>query len=207
MKSTILLITLLLCINTNAQEVTELPMKNGYVYYEFNHDLQNSKRCLSYYTIDETFITNVTQKTSALSSQLEINGDGILEVHFNEDVVLNCSDTLTVAFNMDFPEKLPITVFGHYKVGFLTAKINIVFINKNTYKLNFKAFTCTFLDLSGEDLDETSVDLETFYNTFNSNTKKTKYEIAVFNLVDSAVKGVDKLIHESFKKAYQTDEL
>jgi hypothetical protein len=206
MKSTILLITLLFCINTNAQEAPELPMKNGYVYYAFNHDLNNSKRCLSYYHNEQTFITNVTEKAFALSTQLE-NIDQTLDVQFNEDVELNCSDTLTVSFNMGLPEKLPITIFGQYKTGLLTAKINIVFINKNAYKLTFKAFTCTFFNLSGEDMDANSVDLETFYNTFISNTKKTKYEIAVFNLINNAVKGVDKLILESFKKAYETDEL
>jgi hypothetical protein len=144
----------------------------------------------------------------ALSSELKDDPNAIDFQFFNADVLSGCSDTLSGTFSLDLPEKLPLTVFGHMKAGIVTAKIDIFFINKNSYKVTFKGFTCLVLEYDGlTTMDEASVDLETFYNTFNSNTKKTKYEIAVFNLIDSAVKGVDKLILESFKKAYETDEL
>jgi hypothetical protein len=208
MKSTILLITLLFCINTNAQEAPELPMKNGYVYYEFNHDLNNSKRCLSYYNSNETFAVNTLNKLMALGSELKDDPNAIDFQFFNGDVLLGCSDTLSGTFSLDLPEKLPLTVFGHMKSGIVTAKIDIFFINKNSYKVTFKGFTCLLLEYDGmTSEDYTSVDLETFYNTFISKSKKTKYEIEIFSLIDNAVKGVDKLILESFKKAYETDEL
>jgi hypothetical protein len=204
MKYALTLLYLLTFFVVTAQEVTELPMKNSYVYYAFEHNLENTKRCLSYYHNQGTFITNVVEKTFSLASKLK-SDYSTFEVQLEDDVLIGCSDTLNLRlFSFSLPEKLPQTIFGNYKSGFLTATVNIIFTDKNSYKLTFKAFSCTFLE-SGEGFK--SVDLETFYNTFNSKTKKSKYEIEIFSLIDNAVKGVDNLILESFKKAYETDEL
>jgi len=209
MKISSLIIGSVLCIQSIAQEIPELPMKNDYVYYAFEHNMDNSKRCLSYYHIQGTFITNVVQKTFSLASKLK-SDPSTFEVQLGDDVLIGCSDTLNSGFfSFSLPEKLPQTIFGNYKTGFLTATVNIIFLNKNSYKLTFKAFTCTFVDvryINGEQ-ENSTIDLETFYNTFKSKTKKAKYEIEIFNLIDNAVKGVDNLILESFKKAYETDEL
>lgn len=204
MKKSILFASILLsCINAFAQDVPELPIKNDYVYYVFDHKLDNTKKCISFYNNDLTFITNMTQKTVSLSTEVTGNYN---DIHFSNfsGGFLKCTDTISTIAYIVLPEKIPQTIFGDYKSGFVSVKINVVFLDKNNYKMTFKAFTCS---LMGKDMNLTAVDLEEFYLKFKENSKKTKYEIEVFTRIDNAVKGIDKLILESFKKAYQTDEL
>lgn len=204
MKITMLLIGLLSCINAFAQDVPELPIKNDYVYYVFDHKLDNTKKCLSYYHNNGSFQTNYLPKTFNLSSELS-NGarPDLIMIFFNGFPPLDCSDTLTGNCVIQLPTKLP-SIFGDYKSGHVTVTADIIFLDKNSYKITFKAFTCM---VSGQDFVLQSVDLEDFYKKFKENNKKSKYDIAVFTLIDNAVKGIDKVIFESFKKAYQTDEL
>jgi hypothetical protein len=203
MKITMLFVSLLSCINVFAQDVPELPIKNDYVYYVFDHKLDNTKKCISFYNNDPTFMTNIVQKTLSLSTEVTGKPNDIRFSSFSGEI-LKCTDTISTIAYIVLPEKLPQTIFGDYKSGFVTVKVDIILIDKNNYKITFKAFTCS---LMGKDMNLTAVDLEEFYSKFKENSKKTKYDIEVFTRIDNAVKGIDKLILESFKKAYQTDEL
>lgn len=203
MRTTIIIIGLVFCIQARAQEIPELPIKNDYVFYVFEHKLDNSKKCISLYNNDPTFITNIVQKTISLSTEVTGKPSGIHFTNLSEGI-LKCVDTISTISSIGLPEKLPQTIFGVYKSGFVSVKVDIIFLDKNNYKITFKAFTCS---LMGKDMNLTAVDLEEFYSKFKDNSKKTKYDIEVFARIDNAVKGIDKLILESFKKAYQTDEL
>lgn len=203
MKILFILPLLLFCKISLAQDIPEIPMKSDYVYYAFDHKIDNTKKCISFYNNDLTFLTNMAQKTFSLSTEVTGNPN---DIHFSNfsGGILKCTDTISTIAYIVLPEKLPQTIFGDYKSGFVSVKVDIILIDKNNYKITFKAFTCS---LMGKDMNLTAVDLEEFYSKFKENSKKTKYDIEVFTRIDNAVKGIDKLILESFKKAYQTDEL
>jgi hypothetical protein len=189
-------------------------MKSDYVYYAFDHKLDNTKKCLSYYptnqnnTANFTFNTTLQQKSFSLSSDLcaesnDINDASLITIIF-QDRAFNCSDTSTATVLLKLPTRINQSIiWGSYKSGSITASMQIVYVDKNNYKLIFKAFVCT---LYGDGGKVETIDLEEFYSKFQE-SKKSKYDILVLNRIDKAVKGIDKIILESFKKAYQTDEL
>jgi hypothetical protein len=217
MKPKMLLFGLISCFRAFSQDIPELPMKNDYVYYEFEHKLDNSKKCLSYYpsnqnnTSNFTFNTTLQQKTFSLSSDLcaesnDINDLALISLIFQDRALTatNCSDTTTAILMLKLPNRINQSIiWGFYKAGSVTANVQLVYVDKNNYKLIFKAFICTLYEDVGK---VKTIDLEEFYSKFQE-SKKSKYDRLVLNRIENAIKGIDKIIWESFKKAYETDEL
>jgi hypothetical protein len=142
--------------------------------------------------------------SSDLCSQSnDINDVALVTLIFHERAS-NCSDTTSATLMLKLPTRINQSViWGSFNAGSINATVSIIHVDKNNYNLIFKAFVCT---LFGDGGTLETIDLEEFYSKFYE-SKKSKYDRLVLNRIDNAVRGIDKIILESFEKAYETDEL
>lgn len=205
MKILYLLPILLFCNISFAQELPELSMKNGLVFYEFKHTLNNQKKCLSTYSTvvmasvinknglfkkDEAYSGYVYSFFTGTYSNRKKGKMGFLE--------LNCSDTVAEHISGMPMFSLITRAFRPGRVNeekyMVTAHVELIFINKNEYILKFKDF-------------QSNGPLGEMYENFINTEKKSKYLIRFFNDVNFFVEYSDEIFLKSITEAYQADEL
>ena len=212
-----------------SQELPEIPMKNGMAYYIFEHKLDNTNKCLSYYfdgspmkqlalyeklgkkTNEYTINSKKIGKQGILGYFLFGNSANIREYHY-----LNCNDTL-MSKTMNFQ----VTMNGENKMnlgGFelfrkkliqqsLTANINIVFINKNEYKLIIKDIDYGGIWIKGAKPMVESIKFGELYTKAKESETIDKETIKFFSFMDMLIKKSDQFILEALTDAYMADEL
>lgn len=218
MKTTILFIYLLSCINAFAQDLPEIPMKNERVYYSFNHKLENSKYCLSKY-YNTNFMISLNKKIMNLASiksgekpALDI---GVYTIKISQGFKngntyaqnnLNCKDTAISNINFNsivFPTGKKENISNRK----LTFSVETVFLDKNNYTLIFKGFILQESYLKGRALVTDEIKLEDRYNEISSKAEKTKAEISFIEEMNNILIEIDKFHKEVFEQLYSTDEL
>lgn len=226
-----LLLNLLILTSTIvvAQELPSIPLKNGFAYYTFEHKLDNTAKCLSYYfdgppTKQLALYEKLGGKTSEFSTNSrKLSKQGILgyflfgsSANIREYHNLNCNDTLMsktmnfqVSMNGEFKMNLGgFELFRKKLVGqSLTANINIVFINKNEYKLIIKDVVYAGMWMKGAKIMTESYKLGELYTKAKESESIDKETIKFFSFMDMLIKKADQLILESLTDTYMADEL
>ena len=141
-KTFFLLFFNIILSNLFAQQVEELPMKNGKVYFTFTNKLDNTKYCLSkYYNSDFSILfqkklTNLAANLNSEKSTAEIEG---FTITFSQGFKnnLNCKDTILSKYNTIL---FPINKKEKISERKLTFNVEVIFHDKNNYTLNFKGF-------------------------------------------------------------------
>jgi hypothetical protein len=229
MKILYILLLLLFCNISFAQELPEIPMKNGLVYYEFKHTLKNTSKCLSKYYKEAnskvgTKIMSVTTANKTLNDYHYIFSTGIMlkGIHAGrKGFEADCADTVsmgvptfyfiiptakTILFpTVDFFTHLTKARIISHKI---TAQVEVVFINKNEYILKFKDFQYDITSAKNfQPATSEQIPLGEIYQEFLNTEKKTKYQIEFFNAVKYFINSSDEIYLKSLTELYQADEL
>jgi hypothetical protein len=206
MKILYILPILLFCNISFAQELPELSMKNGLVFYEFKHTLNNQKKCLSTYST--VVMASVMKKNGLILKDESYNGYGYGFVPGNWSnrkggykagyLELNCSDTVAEHISGMPMFSLATCVFRPGRKNAeqytVTAHVELIFVNKNEYVLKFKDF-------------QSNGPLGEMYENFINTEKKSIYLTRFFNDVNFFVKYSDEIYLKSITEAYQADDL
>ena len=153
-----LILILIISTSISAQELPNIPIKNGMVFYSFEHKLDNTAKCLSSY-IDGPpqrlgLHTSIQNKLFLVGQKISSEDKNIFSYSLTLTrtmLDLNCQDTfncqsnaLNIIFKPNFkaPQGIVhlITKSGAKN---LTASITIVFISKNEYVLKIKDIVYT----------------------------------------------------------------
>lgn len=232
------LIFVLFIVNLYAQNNMDiLPFKGKYIYYSFPDTLQNTKRCLSYYSssiddknsenlIAEEFSANVTAKIMAELGSYNIGVFGLKtqEVTFAvpTKMIKGCSDDVIGEFEVHFPKPNDFFVnktilgrlatIGKFKISdiVVNAQVKVIFNSKNSFELIFTNFNVTYAGTIGGDVKIETIPLEEVYNSVISEEAGDKmYELQIkqFSLIDDFVKTCNRVYLEELIRTYEIDEL
>lgn len=229
MKKILLNLIILSSTIVVAQEMPNIPLKNEFAYYTFEHKLDNTAKCISSYfdappPKQLAFYEKLGGKTGEfVANSKKLGKQGILgyflfgmSANIREYHSLNCNDTL-MSKTMNFQ----VSLNGEYKMnlgGFelfrkklveqsLTANINIVFINKNEYKLIIKDIVYGGMWLKlGSPMGE-SYKFGELYTKAKESESIDKETIKFFSFMDMLIKKADQLILEALTDTYMVDEL
>lgn len=216
MKNALLYFILIFQIcKLNAQQLPEIPMKNGMVYYSFKHKLNNSKKCISkYYNTD--FLVSLNRKIETFSSKINDEKptleQGVYTITFSQGFKngsphsqnnLNCKDTTVSKYNFIV---FPISKKEKIADRKLTFNVETVFQDKNNYTLIFKGFILQESFLKGRSLVTNEIRLEDRYNELASKAELTKAEISFFEQLNYILVELDKLYGEVLEQQYLIDE-
>jgi hypothetical protein len=220
-KTKTTLFTFLLIVFSNfliAQELPEIPMKNGMVYYTFEHKLDN-KECLSkHFTTSSMF-----SKAAAYCSQLALQKSGMYKKtkfyifipRSYSATGTKCIDTLksTPGFSVTTIGGLmwrPMIIeFARKKAiqSDIKAQIDIIFLSKTEYKLVIKDFTYNISWVQGTKNGIDINKIEELYLKTKDSGKINKSDIKFFEDLNFFVKSVDEIILKSLTETYKADEL
>jgi len=188
----------------------ELNTKNGFIFYQFEHIENNESRCLSSVANGvnsfPTFFNTYIGKLNELNSQLLNEKVGRLlncELHQRKHAA-HCSDTMpSMSLRYQIPGKIPKTVFGNYgpKI-WIHAIVSIIFTGNNSYILKVKGFEVQLIS-SGKIISKT---LEEFYEQYLS-SKKNKDADRIFQSIQNAIIGLDRVYANALRRTYQLEEL
>jgi hypothetical protein len=198
-----------------AQELPEIPMKNGKVYYSFKHKLDNSKKCISkYYSND--FIIKLGQRLQAYS--LKLTGDksnkeeGVYMITLSGapspkinygGISLACKDTSVSKYNFI---KFPINNKSKKPSKEISFTVETIFFDKNNYILNFKGFLLKEQYVKKGTITIDEINLEDRYNEVLSNSEKSDIDIDFFNKLNEILNEIDNIYKNVFELEYSTDE-
>jgi hypothetical protein len=210
-----------------AQELPEVPLKNGMAYYRFDHNLDNKANCLSLYFSRNNFkdqsryLTNfnkITQHTQQFNTQLEkpYKKQWLQLLVMSDQLSLNCIDTMknVNGFTLNKPMDVlwrPFVIELFRKKIILhkvTATIAVIFTSKNEYSIIFKDINYTLnyvegLSNSGMDIYE----LGELYTKLKSSGNVTKADIQFYEDLNFFIKSADELILKALTESYKVDEL
>ena len=219
-KTKITLFTYLLIIFSNfsiAQELPEIPMKNGMAYYSYVHKLDNSKKCLKKYFGTTTFslklgnsINQINSESSGLFKSKQIYMSGFIP-SFND----KCIDTINnpTGFSLSKTGDLlwrPILIEIIRKkitASSISSQIDVIFLSKNEYKIVFKDLTYKIMWTQGF---KTGFDLHNIgelYQKLKTSEKVSKSDVKFFEDLNFYIKAVDEIILKALTETYKADEL
>jgi hypothetical protein len=209
-----------------AQELPEIPLKNGMAYYVFQHKLDNSAKCLSsYFDAPGALQLPLYQKIGNLTNEYTIeakkNGKkGILNYSMLQFVMnsrqlktLKCNDTLKngatsldVILNGELLWRPAFIELLRKKITRqnITANIGVVFISKNEYKLIIKDIQYSVYWMKGT---QQGIDIYKLGEYYEKADKTDKESIKFFGFVDMIIKSADEIILKALTDTYQADEL
>jgi hypothetical protein len=223
--STLLFVNLI--FTAFAQELPEVPMKNGMAYYKFDHKLDNTANCLSMYFSRNNFkdqsrfltnYTKITQYTQQFNSNLEKPyKNQMLQLNVLSDQLnLNCLDTMknVNGFTLNKPMDIlwrPLVIEVIRKkviIHKVTATVVVVFNSKNEYSVIFKDVNYTINWMQG--LTNTGMDIYEvgeIYEKLKTSGKVTKDDVKFYEDLNYFFKSADDIILKSLKESYKVDEL
>jgi hypothetical protein len=198
-----------------AQELPEIPLKNGKAYYVFEHKLDNTKHCLSKYMSGYT----IYQKTSDYAYQFTLKNSGIFKQSnlmisvFNANT-LKCNDTinLTSGFGLIksgdiFWRPAIIELLRKKTMGSaINAQIEIIFLSKNEYKLVFKGLQYKINWMQGMKPGFDIYNIGELYEQTKTSGKITKADIKFFENLNYYMQSADEIILKALTETYQVDE-
>jgi hypothetical protein len=203
-----------------AQELPELPMKNGMAYYTFEHKLDNNECLAKYFSFLES--TSMNTKVVTYCSQLTLQKSGTYKKSlFNLFIPrklangTKCLDTLksNPGFSLSTIGGLmwrPMIIeFVRKKAvqSDIKAQIDIIFISKTQYKLVFKDLTYHIYWAQGA---KTGIDIHNIgelYQKTKDSGKIDKSDIKFFEDLNFFIKSADEIILKSLTETYKAAEL
>lgn len=213
MKKNLLNLILLVCSNIlTAQELPEIPMKNGMAYYSFVHKLDNSKKCLKKYFGTTTFnlkignsINQINSKSSGIFKGKQIFLSGFIPLNdkcidtLNNPTGFSLSKTEALLWDPSIIEvkKIKITASS------ISSEIDVIFLSKNEYKIVFKDLTYKIMSTQGFDLHS----IGELYQKLKTTNNASKSDLKFFEDLNFCIKAVDELILKALTETYKADEL
>ncbi len=221
MKTKKLLLLALAFINLTilkAQELPELPMKNGMAYYTFEHKLDNKECLAKYFSIESSMNTKIVTYCSQLTLQKSGTYKKSLFNLFIPRKLANgtkCLDTLksNPGFSLSTIGGLmwrPMIIeFVRKKAvqSDIKAQIDIIFISKNQYKLVFKDLTYHIYWAQGTKNGIDIHNIGELYQKTKDSGKIDKSDIKFFEDLDFFIKSADEIILKSLTETYKAAEL
>ena len=220
-KYTLLTVAMFFGIAILAQK-TELPMKNDMIYYSTEDiKMTNTKKCLSTYIRS---LSMLTDKCLSLSSEIRKNSKNKAKYNLEVPQVgilagpnfmqpVPCKDTLTGEFIITLPGNISPFYFGnvfkkkHVTVVQITAVVQVIFMTKDTYKMKIKGFIYKAGVIENYEVVWEEHPLEELYLAYKNSDKISKDETYMYEDLNSAVLGCQRILNEYLKAAYKTDEL
>ncbi len=206
-----------------AQNLPEIPMKNGMAYYSFEHKLNNTTKCLS------SYIDGPVQRLGVLApiqNKLLLVGEKIgkedkyiytYSLSLRRKMLdLNCQDTfncqsndLNILLEPTFitPQGIVDLITGKSNVKNLTASITIFFISKNEYVLKIKDLVYSISWTKGSKSGVDIFNLGEYYEKVKSSGELKKDDIKFFSFIDEIMKTTDKILLNAITDTYMSDEL
>lgn len=216
-----LLLNLLILTSTIvvAQELPNIPLKNGFAYYTFEHDLDNSKNCISkYFSIQSSLNTKVVNYCSQLTMQ---RSGAYKKTLFNLAIPryfaaeTKCQDTLkgNSTFSVTTVGGLmwrPVIIEFLRKKAIqsdIKAQIEVIFISKTKYKLIIKDLTYSINWVQGTKNGIDIHNIGELYQQTKDSGKIDKSDIKFFEDLNFFIKSVDEIILKALTETYKADEL
>lgn len=210
-----------------AQELPEVPIKNGMAYYRFEHKLDNTASCLSLYFSNNNFkdISRVqTTRTKIAQNSLQFNtqldrpykSQQIYLTVNSDQLNLDCKDTMknVNGFTLNKPidilwrpmviEVIRKKIISHK----VTATVVVVFTSKNEYSVIFKDVNYTINWIQG--MTNTGMDIYEvgeLYEKIKSSGKVTKDDVKFYEDLNFFINSADELILKALTESYKVDEL
>ena len=216
-----------LIFTTFAQELPEVPLKNGMAYYRFEHKLENTTNCLSLYFSNNNFkdlsrVQTTRNKIIQYTQQLNTKSKNpyksqIITLLVNSDQLsLDCLDTMKCVngFTLNKPMDIlwrPMVIEVIRKkiiIHKVTATVVVVFTSKNEYSVIFKDVNYTINWIQG--MTNTGMDIYEvgeLYEKIKSSGKVTKEDIKFYEDLNFFINSADELILKALTESYQVDEL
>jgi hypothetical protein len=203
-----------------AQELPDVPLKNGLAYYKFDHKLENTNnKCISSYFLNST----LQQKIGQYGQQLTMNKTNgynhnqiIIKVYAKKNNI-NCNDTLVVqnnGFNLfksggeiDWRPAM-IELMRKKILNYdIKASIAIVFTSKNEYTVYIKNVNCNIYWSQGLKTGMDIYDIGELYTQTKESGKITKKDIKFFEELNYFIKATDEIILKSLTETINLDQL
>jgi hypothetical protein len=197
----------------------ELPMKDGMVYYKFEHNEKNTKKCLSKYVSDPLFPSKIISETRELTTNKDSKWNAAFKGTYN--LILSITpDYNATGDNDQCPEKvsegfmylqLPTSAktttlynLGKKKISSQTikCKVTVKFIDKDSYAISFKGFTYEVMGTEGLKIFTEEHPLEEIHEKETGSSERK-----IFADIDYMINGCDKIVQEVISGLYKTDEL
>lgn len=207
-----------------AQELPELPMKNGMAYYTFDHKLSNTKGCLVKYVANQKYFTEsfaCSKKLQDLVLQLNLKQGGIYKntkltiLGMPFTVRKECLDTLKTSQgfqlmktgdNMWAPAIIEF-FRKHIMQNTVYADIEIIFLSKNEYRLIFKGLTFNYYWHQAGKTGVEILDIGELYQKTKDSGKINKKDIKFFEDLNFYIKSTDEIILKALTETYKSAEL
>ncbi len=195
MKNTFLSIILFSITSLiTAQELPNIPIKNGMTFHSFDHKLENQKKCLSnYFTFSST--------TSAIREKLNTQASGIT-VFLTTVSSIKCVDTIYSNQGLQFVMESSVSL----KPYMLQGTIRIVFTSKNQYSLQI--LNLKYNSSYSQKADKNELfGIGEIYERIEQRGKATKKEIKFFNEINLIAEKIDEIVLKSLSEVYKADDL
>lgn len=221
-KIIISVLILLLNFFLRAQDLPEIPIKNGKAYYSFDHKLNNTKKCLSLYfkfgssensTIQKKIFESTNQISTKKSSAYKSIKFHLVPMFAKYET--NCTDTLIASQGFkiwktgDILWRPAIIEFARKKIisSEINAQVEIIFINKSEYKLVFKDIKYKINWVKGVKNGVDIFKIGELYEQTKSSGKIKKEDIKFFDNLNFFMKTADEIILNALIETYEVDEL
>ena len=226
MKILYILPLLLLCNISFAQELPEVPLKNGLAYYKFDHKLENTNnKCVSsFFNILSNnnaffgkYMAYAAQLSQAKNSIYRQNNLFLYLVdRTNQSTLINCLDTILIQNNgfkltrsgdIDWsPAIIPLLKkkFIEYNIN---ASVQIVFTSKTEYSLYLKNVNCSLTWVQGFKTGNDIYDLGELYTQLKNSGKISKKDVKFFEELNFFIQSTDEIILKSLVETIKLDQL
>ncbi len=221
MKTTFLTF-ILISITTllTAQELPEIPMKNGMAYYKFEHKLDNTTNCLSsYFQIPDkkvSLMTKIVNGNRLFNNKISKDKIGFNVFAVSSKINLKCIDTVTTVSGFSFGtaggdilwKPIIIEFFSKRVIkSVVKANVIIVFTSKTEFNLIIKDITYTLDYVKGGKSGMDYYNIGELYEQTKASGKITKSDIKFFENLNFFVKSADEINLKALTETYQVDEL
>ena len=200
-----------------AQNLPNIPMKNGMAYYSFEHKLNNTSKCLSSY-VDGPLAGNMIMpfQEKVLKKCLNFSFSNLkvaCQLIFSRKLIsYKCQDTMKYSstnLTLNEIENRWTPSFFTKKVvsSVVTANVSFVFLSKNEYKLIIKdiVYTCGVMNNFKMSFDD--FEFGEAYENAKKSKKIRKADVRFFSDIDLMMKAIDKLVLDALTDTYKADEL
>jgi hypothetical protein len=202
-----------------SQGLVNIPLKNGMAYFTFEHNLDNSKNCISKYF---SFQSSLNTKVVNYCSQLTLQRSGAFKNSlFNLAIPryfaaeTKCQDTLKgiSTFSVTTVGGLmwrPVIIEFLRKKAIqsdIKAQIEVIFLSKTKYKLIIKDLTYTINWVQGTKNGIDIHNIGELYQQTKDSVKIDKSDIKFFEDLNFFIKSADEIILKAITETYKADEL
>ena len=212
-----LILILIISTSISAQELPNIPIKNGMAYYSFEHKLNNTTKCLSSYIdgpLDGGMILPFQEKLIKKCVNFSFSNLKVAcQLIFARKLVsYKCKDTMKYSSTnftlMEVGNRWSPSFFSKKAVSSkVTANVSFVFLSKNEYKLIIKdiVYTCGVKD--GFKISMNDYEFGEAYENTKKAKKVKKADKRFYNDIDLMMKAIDKLVLDALTDTYRADEL